>query len=319
MTDELVAYVSDQAHSSLARAARDLGFRPDQVRVLPVDGDFRLRPDRSRPRWTPTSRAGRRPLFVSATGGGDEHRRGRPAAGDRRPSAASAASGCTSTRRTAASPCSTRGGREQLAGIELADSITLDPHKWLYQPYECGCLLVRDGELAPQRVRDHAGLPAGRRALDARGQLLRPRHAAQPLVRAFKVWLSLQYFGLDAFRRRSSRNLDLAEHAARTHRGQRRARARCRRRRSGSSASGGVFADGDEETRLNTRLVSALEESGSGSCRPRGCAAATRSGCACSATRPARSTSTACSTSSRRPTCAAPTRGPSRPTSATPT
>src|SRR5206468_12756127 len=39
----------------------------------------------------------------------------------------------------------TERGREQLAGIELADSVTLDPHKWLYQPYECGCLLVRDG------------------------------------------------------------------------------------------------------------------------------------------------------------------------------
>src|SRR5207302_10940218 len=38
----------------------------------------------------------------------------------------------------------TERGRAQLAGIELADSVTLDPHKWLYQPYECGCLLVRD-------------------------------------------------------------------------------------------------------------------------------------------------------------------------------
>lgn len=42
MDDRLVAYVCDQAHSSLARAARILGFRPDQVRVLPVDGSFRL-------------------------------------------------------------------------------------------------------------------------------------------------------------------------------------------------------------------------------------------------------------------------------------
>src|SRR4051812_23691174 len=44
MSPDLVAYVSDQAHSSLARAARLLGFRPDQVRVLPVDDDFRLAP-----------------------------------------------------------------------------------------------------------------------------------------------------------------------------------------------------------------------------------------------------------------------------------
>ena len=39
----------------------------------------------------------------------------------------------------------TERGRGWLAGIELADSVTLDPHKWLYQPFECGCLLVREG------------------------------------------------------------------------------------------------------------------------------------------------------------------------------
>ena len=41
----------------------------------------------------------------------------------------------------------TERGRAALRGIELADSVTLDPHKWLYQPFECGCLLVREGTL----------------------------------------------------------------------------------------------------------------------------------------------------------------------------
>src|SRR5690349_23941294 len=44
MRDDLVLYVSDQAHSSIARAARLLGFRPEQVRVLPSDDAFRLAP-----------------------------------------------------------------------------------------------------------------------------------------------------------------------------------------------------------------------------------------------------------------------------------
>ena len=103
MSDELVAYVSDQAHSSMARAARILGFRPDQLRVLPSDDRSRLCPDVLAARWTPTSPPACPPLFV---------RRGRrarptPAPSTRsrswRRSAASAASGCTSTAPTAAS------------------------------------------------------------------------------------------------------------------------------------------------------------------------------------------------------------------------
>ena len=44
----------------------------------------------------------------------------------------------------------TERGRRALEGIELADSVTLDPHKWLYQPIECGCVLVREGHLLRQ-------------------------------------------------------------------------------------------------------------------------------------------------------------------------
>ena len=52
--------------------------------------------------------------------------------------------------------------RGLLPGIELADSVTLDPHKWLYQPFECGCVLVRDGQALRARVRDAPRLPARR-------------------------------------------------------------------------------------------------------------------------------------------------------------
>src|SRR5438105_1835678 len=45
MTDRVVLYAADQTHSSIARAARLLGFRPDQVRILPTDSSHRLRID----------------------------------------------------------------------------------------------------------------------------------------------------------------------------------------------------------------------------------------------------------------------------------
>ena len=105
----------------------------------------------------------------------------------------------------------TERGRAALEGIALADSITLDPHKWLYQPYECGCLLVRDGralrhafEISSDYLRDADATRVEVNFADLGLQLTRT-------TRAFKLWLSLRTFGLDAFRASIDRCLDLAE------------------------------------------------------------------------------------------------------------
>src|SRR6266576_3496940 len=63
------AYLSDQTHSSLARAARTLGFRPEQVRVIPTDGLARMRVDALRTAIAADEAAGRRPLVVVANAG----------------------------------------------------------------------------------------------------------------------------------------------------------------------------------------------------------------------------------------------------------
>jgi len=69
MRDDLVLYVSDQAHSSIARAARILGFRPDQVRVLPSDTSFRLAPHTLAAAMEADVRRGLTPFAVVAQGG----------------------------------------------------------------------------------------------------------------------------------------------------------------------------------------------------------------------------------------------------------
>src|SRR3954462_3145495 len=69
MRDDLVVYVSDQSHSSLARAARTLGFRSNQVKVLPADAGHRMRPDLLAGALAADAAAGRRPLFVSVSAG----------------------------------------------------------------------------------------------------------------------------------------------------------------------------------------------------------------------------------------------------------
>jgi glutamate/tyrosine decarboxylase-like PLP-dependent enzyme len=209
MAEDVVAYVSDQAHSSVARAARMLGFQPHQLRVLPVDGRFRMSPTALRDAIASDIRAGHRPLFVSASAGStntgaidplielreiaDEHRMWLHV---------DAAYGGFAAL--------TPRGREWLAGIELADSITLDPHKWLYQPFECGCLLVKRAQdlqrafqITPDYLKDVEGSDQSVNFSDLGLQLTR-------MSRALKVWLSLKYFGVDAFRQAIDRSLDLA-------------------------------------------------------------------------------------------------------------
>jgi aromatic-L-amino-acid/L-tryptophan decarboxylase len=212
MSPDVVAYMSDQAHSSLARGARVLGFRREQVRVLPSDRNFRLPPEALATALDADLAAGRRPILVAATAGTTN-------------------TGTVDPLGELAAVCRERGvwlhvdaayggfavlaerGRAQLTGIELADSVTLDPHKWLYQPYECGCLLVREGrvlrrafEIIPDYLRDSAAHEGEVNFADLGIQLTRS-------ARALKLWLSLRYFGIDAFRRAIERSLALAAHA----------------------------------------------------------------------------------------------------------
>jgi len=212
MRDDLVIYASDQTHSSVARGARVLGFRPDQLRVLPVDSEQRLELATLADAVAADERAGRRPFLVVANAGATSTGAVDPVAelaGFCRDRAlwlhVDAAYGGFAVL--------TERGRAQLGDLSEAHSICLDPHKWLYQPYECGCLLVRDGD-------------ALRRAFEVSSDYLRDAEAAQGYVnfadyglqlsrtsRAFKLWLSLSTFGVDAFRAAIDRTLDLAEHA----------------------------------------------------------------------------------------------------------
>ena len=212
MSDDLVAYVSDQAHSSLARAARILGFRPTQLRVLPTDGRLRMRPDALERAIAADVSAGRRPLFVAASAGSTNTGGIDPLA--------EIADICAERSvwlhvdgAYGAFAALTDEGRAALQGIERADSITLDPHKWLFQPFECGALLVREGrslrdafEIIPDYLVDTAAAETEVNYSDMGMQLTRS-------TRALKVWLSIRYFGLAAFRDAIQGAIDLARRA----------------------------------------------------------------------------------------------------------
>jgi aromatic-L-amino-acid decarboxylase len=212
MRDDLVVYISAQSHSSMARAARALGFRPERVRIVPVDRAYHLRVDALERAVAADLAAGLRPLVVCANAGTTN-------------------TGAVDPLAELAEFCGAHGmwlhvdaayggfaaiserGRAALAGIELADSVTLDPHKWLFQPFEVGAILVRDPdalrlsfEILPDYLRDissHTEVNFSDRGL----QLSR-------MCRALKVWMSVQTFGLAAFRDAVDQSLDLAREAA---------------------------------------------------------------------------------------------------------
>src|SRR5215475_424854 len=188
---DTVMYVSDQAHSSLARTARAMGLRPQQVRVLPTDGRWRLLPGTVAAAVQADRGAGRVPFAVCASAGSTNTGAVDPLA--------DLADICAAERLWLHVDAAYGGfaaltpkGRAALAGIGRADSVTLDPHKWLYQPLECGSVLIRDGALL-ERTFAVLGLQLSRG------------------FRALKVWVTVQTFGLAAFRAAIQRNLELAE------------------------------------------------------------------------------------------------------------
>ena len=205
----LVVYSSDQAHSSVTRAAWLAGVPREQVRAIATDESYCLRIDALRDAITRDRTAGLLPLMVVANAGTTN-------------------TGSVDPLHDVADLCErervwmhidaayggfavlTGDGKRALSGIERADSVTLDPHKWLFVPFECGSLLARDPrrlkaafQIFPEYLADaHSGHEAVNFA-DYGEQLTR-------YSRAIKVWMSVRYFGTDAIRDAIDRGVELA-------------------------------------------------------------------------------------------------------------
>jgi glutamate/tyrosine decarboxylase-like PLP-dependent enzyme len=103
--------------------------------------------------------------------------------------------------------------KPRLAGIERADSVALDLHKWMHMPFEAGCILVRSDDahrrtfsLTPDYLaHEERGLAAGHWFSDYGLQLSRQ-------FRALKVWMSIKEHGLDRFGRMIARNVEQAHY-----------------------------------------------------------------------------------------------------------
>ena len=191
----MMIYASDQVHFSIVKAADILGLGKESVRLLPSARDFSLDPNQLREAVQNDLAKGSRPFCVVASAG-------------------TAATGAIDPLADIAhvadefklwfhidgaygAPAAmTDQRRASFAGLERADSVSLDPHKWLYTPVDCGCLLYRDAALARQafvteaeyvRVHEQAGIESY--AFWDYGIELSRR------FRALKIWLTLKYYG----------------------------------------------------------------------------------------------------------------------------
>ena len=106
-------------------------------------------------------------------------------------------------------------GRRLLAGIELADSLVLDPHKWLFQPYDLGCVLVRRPGVLEQAFRETPDYLADVTGREGEADMRDRGLELSRRGRGLKLWLAFRTYGVRRMAAAIDRGLDLAEHAQR--------------------------------------------------------------------------------------------------------
>lgn len=211
----LTVYCSDQAHSSVMRAAWIAGIARDNVRAIPTDEYFRMRPAALRDRVEQDRNAGLRPFLVCATAGATN-----TGAVDPLDALADYCEAQSLWLHTDAAYAGfsvlTRRGRELLAGLGRANTLTLDPHKWLYVPFECGCLLARDPSALESAFSVHPEYLQDVQAHDTEVNFSDYGEQLTRYARALKIWFSVEYFGTEAIAAAQERGMALAELAQRT-------------------------------------------------------------------------------------------------------
>ena len=205
----LAVYASSEVHMSIPKAIALLGIGKENLRLIPVDDSFRMVPEQLENAMRLDQQRGIIPVAVVATAGTVN-----TGAIDPIPQIAMTAAkygawlhvdGAYGALAAIAIP-------QKLQGLALADSISLDPHKWLYQPIDCGCLLYRDGVTAHRAfassgdyVRVLTDDPIEGYAVFEESIELSRR------FRALKLWFSMRYHGFSAFRKSIEKDLRHAQ------------------------------------------------------------------------------------------------------------
>lgn len=205
---ELTAYASEQAHSSVEKAAMAAGLGRRSVRRVPVDDAFRLRPDALAGAIEADVAEGRRPAFVCATIGTTSTGSADPVGPICRIAREHGA--WVHVDAAWAGPSAMLPElRPIFSGWEDADSVVINPHKWMGTSLDCSVLLFRD----PDAVRRSLSLTPAYLETDDRGAVNLMEYGL-PLGRRFrglKLWTLFRCVGTEGLQRTFRRHIGLAE------------------------------------------------------------------------------------------------------------
>ncbi len=211
---KLVAYTSNQAHSSIEKAAMIAGIGTENLRLLEVDDRFAMRPEALARQIQQDHHAGLVPFFVSATVG-------------------TTSSNALDPLAAIGTICRENGlwfhvdaamsGTAALCpefryiqdGVELADSYTFNPHKWMFTNFDCNCFYVADRKalidtlsVLPEYLRNQA---------TESGAVFDYRDWHVPLGRRFrslKLWFVIRHYGVEGLQYHVRRHIELARQFA---------------------------------------------------------------------------------------------------------
>ena len=215
-------YTSDQTHFSIARALDELGFPPETLVVLPSDDDFRLRGTPVTEAVARDRAAGLTPFAIAGVAG-STNTGSVDAIGELADVAAA--------ERLWLHVDAAYGGGARLSArdaarvldLDRADSVTVDPHKWFFQAYDIGGLLVRDGAhlgqvfggRAPEYYRGGETADAPGDAAGDQLNFYKLSFEGTRRWRALKLWMTWKHLGTPGFGRLIEANDDLAAYLAR--------------------------------------------------------------------------------------------------------
>src|SRR6185312_13248716 len=210
--DKIVVYASEQVHMSIPKAVAMLGIGRENLRYIPCDDAYRMLPSALDHAISEDKSRSHKPIAVVASAGtvntGSIDPLAEIAKIARENDLWLHVDGAYGALAAIAVP-------EKFRGLSEADSISLDPHKWLFQPLDCGCLLYRDPEIA-RTAFTYTGAYAKQLSSDpVEGfAFFEESMELSRRFRALKIWLSVRFHGLRAFRDAIRLNLDQAQRLA---------------------------------------------------------------------------------------------------------